>query len=380
MRTGDREAVLMSGNEACVEGALLAGIDFYAGYPITPSTEIAEGLAERLPPLGKVFIQMEDEIAGMAAIIGASLTGARVMTATSGPGFSLKQENIGYAVMTEIPCVVVDVQRYGPSTGLPTSPAQQDIMQARWGSHGDGPTIALAPASVQESLTLTIQAFNLAETYRTPVILLLDEIIGHMREGIVVPRVDEVELVSRKRPNCPPQDYLPYAPDEDGIPPMADFGSGYRYHVTGLVHDASGFPRGGGQEGNRLVRRLVDKVERHRQSIVSCESFMTDDARIGVVACGSVGRSARSAVQQARNAGIPAGLLRPLTVWPFPEEEVQALARQVDVILVPEMNLGQMVHEVERNACGQAEVQGLYRLDAEIITPGEILSKLQEVS
>ncbi|MGI6142925.1 MAG: 2-oxoacid:acceptor oxidoreductase subunit alpha [bacterium] len=377
MGENERQAVLMSGNEACVEGALLAGINFFAGYPITPSTEIAEGLAERLPRHGGKFIQMEDEIASMAAVVGASLAGAKAMTATSGPGFSLKQENIGFAAMAEVPCVVVNVQRYGPSTGLPTSPAQGDIMQARWGTHGDHPMIALMPASVQESLTLTIEAFNLAEEFRTPVILLLDEVVGHMREGIVPPRKEEIMIKKRKKPTVPPEEYLPYRAEPDGVPPMANFGDGYRFHVTGLVHDETGFPRGRGSDGDYLVRRLTNKVKNHFVPMV--EEYLTEDAEIAVVACGSVSRSAKRAVNLGREQGIKVGLVRPISIWPFPEKAIKDLAGKVRAIVVPEMNLGQVVLEVERCACGKAVVYRLNRIDAELITPDEILAKIQEV-
>ncbi|NLP18337.1 MAG: 2-oxoacid:acceptor oxidoreductase subunit alpha [Firmicutes bacterium] len=379
MGKNEIEAVLMSGNEACVEGALLAGINFFAGYPITPSTEIAEGLAERLPRVGGKFIQMEDEIASMAAVAGASLTGAKAMTATSGPGFSLKQENIGFAAATEIPCVVVNVQRFGPSTGLPTSPSQADIMQARWGTHGDHPAIALMPASVQESLTLTITAFNLAEEFRTPVILLMDEIIGHMREGIVIPRKGEYVIKNRAKPTVSPKEYLPYGAEPDGVPPMANFGDGYRYHVTGLIHDETGFPRGRGSDGDYLVRRLVNKVMSRLDQILMVEEVEMEDARLALVACGPVARSAKRALILAREQGIKVGLVRPITIWPFPEEAIKAAAQKVDAIIVPELNLGQIALEVERNACGNATVHRLNRVDAELITPDEILAKIQEV-
>lgn len=379
MGAKEGQAVLMSGNEACVEGALLAGISFFAGYPITPSTEIAEGLAERLPRVGGKFIQMEDEIASMAAVAGASLAGAKAMTATSGPGFSLKQENIGFAAATEIPCVVVNVQRFGPSTGLPTSPSQADIMQARWGTHGDHPAIALMPASVQESLTLTIEAFNLAEEFRTPVILLMDEIIGHMREGIILPRAGDYVIKNRVKPTVSPEEYLPYAAKADEVPPMANFGDGYRFHVTGLIHDETGFPRGLGSDGDYLVRRLVNKVLSKPDQILMVEEVEMEDAQVAVVACGPVARSAKRAIALARGQGIKAGLVRPITIWPFPEDAIREAAQKVDAIVVPELNLGQIALEVERNACGNARVHRLNRVDAELITPDEILAKIREV-
>jgi 2-oxoglutarate ferredoxin oxidoreductase subunit alpha len=379
MSNKKKQMVLMSGNEACVEGAILAGNSFFAGYPITPSTEIAEGLAEKLPMIGGKFIQMEDEIASMAAIVGAALAGAKSMTATSGPGFSLKQENIGFAMMAEVPCVVVNVQRFGPSTGLPTSPAQHDMMQARWGTHGDHPVIALVPSSVQESMELTIKAFNLAEEYRTPVFLMLDEIIGHMREGIIIPGKEEIEIKNRVKPDVPFDEYLPYAPEENGVPPMANFGDGYRFHVTGLVHDETGFPRGRGSDGDYLVRRLNGKIEKNLADILMFDHYMTEDAEIALVAYGSVARSARSAVNMARKKGIKVGMLRPITVWPFPDMAIKELAANVESIIVPEMNLGQIILEVKRAAEGQVDVYGLNRVDGEMITPEEILAKIQEV-
>ncbi|HHV56693.1 MAG TPA: 2-oxoacid:acceptor oxidoreductase subunit alpha [Firmicutes bacterium] len=376
----DRKAQLLSGNEACVRGALAAGVRFFAGYPITPSTEVAEGLAAALPKIGGTFIQMEDEIASMSAVVGASLAGLKAMTATSGPGFSLKQENIGFAAMTEVPCVIVDVQRYGPSTGLPTSPAQGDIMQARWGTHGDHPMIALMPSSVRETFDLTVEAFNLAEELRTPVILLLDEVVGHMRERVELPAPGEVRVVSRVKPNVDPESFLPYEPGPNLVPPMPAFGDGYHFHVTGLVHDESGFPSGRGQDGDRLVRRLHAKIMKRRPAVARAEEWELTDAEIVVVAAGSVARSARAAVREARAQGLKAGLLRPVTAWPFPEDAVRTAAKQAKTIIVAEMNLGQIVREVERIAMGQAEISPLNRLDAELITPAEILKRIQEVA
>lgn len=369
---------LLQGNEACVEGALAAGVDFYAGYPITPSTEIAELLAERMPRVGGAFIQMEDEIASMAAVIGASLTGAKVMTATSGPGFSLKQENLGYAIYTEVPCVLVNVQRGGPSTGLPTSPSQADVMQARWGTHGDHPVIALTPSSVQETFWLTVRAFNLAEKYRTTVILLLDEVVGHMRERIEIP--DQVEgLITRKKPTAARKDYRPYQPDADLIPPMAAFGDGYRFHVTGLTHDETGFPTNDTAKAGELINRLHAKIENNLDDIVQYDTLMMDDAEIAVVAYGSTARSAARAVKDARAMGIKVGLFRPITVWPFPIKALKNYAPQLKQVIVAEMNLGQLILEVERVLCGNAPVHGVLRGDGELITPAQILSRIQEV-
>jgi len=369
----------MQGNEAVAEGALMAGARFFAGYPITPSTEIAEILAERLPKAGGFFIQMEDEIASMAAVIGASLAGLKSLTATSGPGFSLKQENLGFAVMAEVPCVVVNVQRFGPSTGIPTAPAQGDIMQARWGTHGDHPAIALCPSSVQESFTLTVQAFNLAERFRTPVVLLTDEVTGHLRERVVLPDPADITVVERKRPPAGLKDYMPYRAGEDGVPLLADFGSGYRFHVTGLVHDEGGAPSTKPEVAERLIRRLNDKIARHLDEILMSEGYLLEDAEVAVVACGAVARSAKRAVAEARQKGIKAGLFRPITVWPFPCQAVRELAGRVKALLVPEMNLGQLVLEVERAAAGRTKVSGFHKVSGELITPGEILREIGSV-
>jgi len=369
----ERRPRMMSGNEACAEAALAAGMTFFAGYPITPSSEIAEILAERLMRGAGVFMQMEDEIAAMGAILGAALTGRKVMTATSGPGFSLKQENIGYACMTETPCVVVNVQRGGPSTGLPTMPAQGDVMQARWGTHGDHSIIALAPNSVAETFDLTIRAFNLAEKYRTPVILLLDEIVGHVSEKVTLP--EAIEIAHRKPPDEPPAAFRPYRHTADGVPPMAAFGTdGYRFHVTGLAHDETGFPTNDPREIDRLNRRLVSKIADHRDDIVEVVSEGCDDAEIAVFAYGSVSRAARQAVREARASGIRAGLLRPRTLWPFPGAEVREIASRVKTIVVPEMNLGQMAHEVEWAAAGRCEVDSFGRVDGLSIRPSQILA------
>lgn len=372
------KVLLLQGNEACVEGALAAGLDFYAGYPITPSTEIAELLAARLPRQGGHFIQMEDEIAAMAAVIGAALTGAKAMTATSGPGFSLKQENLGYAMYTETPCVVVNVQRGGPSTGQPTMPSQGDVMQARWGTHGDHPVIAVSPSSVEETFWLTVRAMNLSEKYRTPVILLLDEVVGHMRERIEIP-ASVGEIVNRKKPVGDPKDYLPFKPDADLIPPMASFGDGYRFHVTGLTHDESGFPSGSNKITGELIQRLHDKVDQNYDDIVQIETEHMEDAEIAVLAYGSTARSASRAVKQAREQGIKAGLFRPITIWPFPGRELKSYLPQLKHIVVPEMNLGQLILEVERQVAGAVSVGGVQRADGELITPAQILTYLQEV-
>lgn len=375
----DTRARLLQGNESCCEAAILAGVRFFAGYPITPSSEVAEVLAQRLPQVGGKFIQMEDEIGSMAAVVGASLTGAKAMTATSGPGFSLKQENLGFAAFIEAPCVVVNVQRTGPSTGLPTSPGQGDLMQARWGTHGDHPVVALYPSSVSEAFELTVKAVNISEMLRTPVILLMDEVVGHMREPVIVPCADDIEVVNRPRPTVKPEDYLPYDAEPDGVPPIADFGTGYRWHTTGLYHDVTGFPTSMPAKVDFLIRRLMAKVEKRRKDITFTSHRYMDDATVAVVACGIVARSARRAVQMAREKGIKAGFFQPLTIWPFPMEQVADIAGRVRKIIVPEMNMGQLVEEVQRAAAGKCEVVGYSRVDGEPIAPDEIFALLEEV-
>ncbi|MDK2901501.1 2-oxoglutarate oxidoreductase subunit KorA [Koleobacter methoxysyntrophicus] len=371
---------LMQGNEACVEGAIAAGMRFYAGYPITPSTEIAELCAEKLPLVGGKFIQMEDEIASMAAIIGASLTGVKAMTATSGPGFSLKQENIGFAALTEVPCVIVNVQRGGPSTGLPTSPAQGDVMQARWGTHGDHPVIVLSPSSVEETYYVTVKAFNFAEKYRVPVIVLMDEVIGHMRERVKLPDLSELEVVDRVKPEPGKKDYYPYEVDsDDGVPPMASYGEGYRFHVTGLIHDKTGFPTRDPQITDRLIRRLINKIECNKYDIIEYKEESLDDAEIIVLSYGSTARSAQRAVRMAREEGIKAGWVQTVTIWPFPSEVVDKVCGKARTIIVPEMNLGQLVLEVERVAAGRLKIEKVNRVDGEMITPDEVLQKIKEV-
>ena len=369
----------LQGNEACVEGALIAGMRFYSGYPITPSTEIAELSAEYLPRLGGKFIQMEDEIAGIAGAIGASLTGVKAMTATSGPGFSLKQENIGYAAIAEIPLVIVNVQRGGPSTGLPTSPGQGDVMQAKWGTHGDHPVICLTPNSVKETFDLTIRAFNLAEKYRTPVILLTDEITGHMREKIEIPDVSEVEIYDRKVPEAG-ADYKAYRIDEgDIVPKMAPFGSGFRYHVTGLFHDETGFPSNSTANADVMIKRLMAKVEDNKDDIITYESYMTDDAEYLILSYGGTARTVKAAVKQLRSEGIKVGMFRLITIWPFPEEQVRALGEQVKDILVAELNFGQIVHEVERVVAGKCPVRLCGKANGEVIIPSELVAAFKEV-
>jgi len=370
-------AHFLNGDVACAEGAIAAGCRFFAGYPITPATEIAEHLSQRMPEFGGIYVQMEDEIASMAAIIGASYTGLKAMTATSGPGFSLMQENIGLAVMTETPCVVVDIMRGGPSTGQPTLPGQQDVMQAKWGSHGDYGIIALSPCSVQEMFDITIEAFNLSEIYRVPTLLMGDEIVAHMWERVVIPPPEKIRTVNRKKPNVSAEEYKPFMPDDDLVPPMACFGEGYRFHATGLTHNELGYPQTSSSEVQaKLVRRLCEKINKNADKIIKVEEIMLDDADIVVVAYGIVARAALSAVRKAREAGIKAGLLRLITLWPFAEKYVAKVAKQAKAIVVPEMNCGQLVREVERVA-KETPVTFLSKLGEDPHTPKEILEAVR---
>ncbi len=367
---------LVQGNEACVEAAIAAGVSFFAGYPITPSTEIAEKMAEKLPAAGKAFIQMEDEIASMAAIIGASLTGAKSMTATSGPGFSLMQENIGYAAMTEVPVVVVNVQRGGPSTGTPTLPSQGDLMQARWGTHGDHPVIALAPSSVQETYDLTFEAFNLAEQYMVPVILLLDEIVGHMREGIEFRKPERI--IDRKKPVQPPESYRPYETDDSLIPALAPFGQGYRYHVTGLIHDETGFPSNNPKIIEGLLKRINEKIDKHADEIIRYNSFDVDDADVILLAYGSPVRSAHQVQQKAREDGLKVGLVQLITVWPFPHKMLRSLYNQTKAkFIVPELSLGQLADELSKSVPLDKIIR-VNRNDGSLITPAQLDAVVRE--
>lgn len=370
----------LQGNHACALGAIAAGCRFYGGYPITPSSEIAERMAVELPRIGGVFIQMEDEIASMGAVIGASMGGARAMTATSGPGFSLKQENLGYAAMVEVPCVIVNVMRGGPSTGLPTRPSQGDIMQARWGTHGDHPMIVLAPSSVREIYEQTIRAFNLSERLRTPVIVLYDEVIGHLVETVDLPDPATIERTDRKWATGPRDDYRPYADPGDGIPAMARPGDGYRCHSTGLTHGERGFPTQKPDEVAEIMQRLLGKFDQHRGLIDAFETLDAEDAEVLVVAIGITARAARQAVQQARRRGLRAGLFRPITLWPFPEHAFRAYAARARKVLVAEMNAGQLVLEIERLCAEPGKVSPLTRVTGEPIGPAEILTTIEELS
>jgi 2-oxoglutarate ferredoxin oxidoreductase subunit alpha len=343
----------MNGDTACAEGAINAGCRFFAGYPITPATEIAERMADRLPQVDGTYIQMEDEMASMNAILGASWAGVKAMTSTSGPGFSLMMENLGLGVMLETPCVVVNIQRAGPSTGLPTMVAQADMMQARWGAHGSYEIIAVTPSSIQEMFDLTIRAFNLSEKYRVPVLVMADEAIGHMSEKLVIPEIKPGDIVNRKKPKVSKDEYWPYVDyDNDLVPPMAVAGEGYHFHTTGLTHDERGYPIMTAEAQDKLIRRLVGKIRLNHKDIITLKEFRTEDADIIVCAYGITARISRLAIDQARENGIKAGLVQLQTVWPFAEERIRELARHAKAFIVPEINMGQIVLEVERCAGG----------------------------
>jgi 2-oxoglutarate ferredoxin oxidoreductase subunit alpha len=369
-----------SGDEACAEGAIAAGCRFFAGYPITPATEIAERMSERLPEVGGTYIQMEDELASMAAVLGGSWGGVKSMTATSGPGFSLMQENIGLGAMTETPCVVVDMQRAGPSTGLPTMNAQGDMMQARWGSHGVYSIIALSPSSPQELFDLTIKAFNLSEKYRVPVLVMSEEAIGHMYQKVTIPRADKIKTVQRRKPSVPPGEYIPYKPDDDLVPPMANVGEGYHFHVTGLTHDETGHSVMTAEAQDKLVRRLVDKIEKNRDDIIEVEEIGIEDAEIVVCSYGISARVSTIAIENARKLGIKVGLLRLITVWPFPQERVREIAKKVKAFIVPEINYGQIVLEVERCAGGMAKTILVPHMGGGVHNPEKILDAIKQAA
>ncbi len=374
-----QKAELLQGNDACVRGALAAGCRFFAGYPITPASEIAHGMARELPPLDGTFIQMEDEIASMGAVIGASLAGAKAMTGTSGPGFSLMQEHISYASIAEVPCVIIDVMRGGPSTGVPTHLAQGDVMQARWGAHGDHPMIVLAPSSVEECFRLTVEAFNLSEKYRTPVVILTDEVIAHMREKVILPSADEIKIFDRRKPTQPPEWFVPYRDPGTGVPPMPAFGEGYRYHVSGLVHDEMGYPTTRADEVDPFIQRLFHKISRDFDKLQWGEEYYTDDSTLDIVAFGSVARAAQRAVKQARERGMKVGLLKLQVLYPFMRRKVTKLMRNSPTILVPEINMGQISREVKRVNQGKCKVETLNKVAHETMTPQEILDKIGEI-
>ena len=375
-----RKVKLLQGNEACVHGAIHAGMKFFAGYPITPSTEVAEISSIMLPRVKGTFIQMEDEIASMSAIIGGSIAGKKSMTATSGPGFSLKQEAIGYACITETPCVIVNVQRSGPSTGLPTSPSQGDLMQARWGTHGDHSLIVLSPTTVSDTYELTVKAFNFAEKYRTPVVLLLDEVIGHMREKVDLTALEGLEVIERKKSTCSKEEFKAYEVTKDLVPNMEEIGKGFKFHVTGLVHDETGFPTNSTKEAHKLFTRLHDKIENNLDDILLYEEYCTDDCELLIVTFGCMVRCSKEVVDNMREKGVKIGLLAIKTVWPFPEQIVKEFSKKVDYIFVPEMNMGQMILEVERIVKNNCPVIGINKYNGEIITPEEITSTIEEVT
>ena len=373
----EAKPVLIQGNQAIAEGAIAAGCRFFAGYPITPATEIAEAMATELPKIGGTFIQMEDEIASMGAITGASLAGVKSMTATSGPGFSLKQEAIGFACMAEVPTVVVNVMRAGPSTGIATAPSQSDVMQARWGTHGDHPIIVLAVANVEECFRYTITAFNFSEKYRTPVIILSDEIVSHTREVFTIPNKSEYTVFNRVKPKMPPEWYKPYEDNSSGVPPMSPFGEGYRYHVTGLTHDAYGFPTSKPNEVISFNERIFRKINRAKQNIQIVKEYMMDDADISIIVYGSITRSAISAARMAREIGIKVGVLQLVTLFPFPEKEVIEVLRKSKFTFVPEMNFGQIAGEVDRVNKNYTTLKKVNRYDGNVITPTEILNAIR---
>jgi 2-oxoglutarate ferredoxin oxidoreductase subunit alpha len=370
----------MNGDVACAEGAISAGCRFFAGYPITPATETAERMAERLPEIGGTYIQMEDEIASMNAILGASWGGVKSMTSTSGPGFSLMMENLGLGIMLETPCVLANIQRAGPSTGLPTLSGQGDMMQARWGSHGSYGIIALSPSSPQEMYELTIKAFNLSEKYRTPVLLMADESVGHMTEKVVIPPPEDVTLFPRRKPSVSPEQYLPYVPDADLVPPMANAGEGYLFHVTGLTHDEKGYPVMNAEAQDKLVRRLIQKIEKNADDIIEIEADGIDDASIVVCSYGISARISKFAVECARREGIDVGMLRLITVWPFPEQAIRDIARRIRAFIVPEINAGQIVLEVERCAGGEAEAVLVPHMGGGVHHPDTIIDAIRKAA
>jgi 2-oxoglutarate ferredoxin oxidoreductase subunit alpha len=369
----------MNGDEASAEGAIAAGCRFFAGYPITPATEIAERMARRLPEVDGIYIQMEDELASMGAILGASWSGVKAMTATSGPGFSLMMENYGLGVTTETPCVIVNIMRGGPSTGLPTLVSQGDVMQSRWGTHGDIGAIAFTPSSPQEMFDCTIKAFNLSEHYRLPVIVLGDEIVGHMTEKVVIPKRADVTLYPRRRPKRKSKGFLPFSPDEDLVPPMACAGEGYNVHVTGLTHDERGYPVINAEAQEKLVARIVDKIRKNAGNIIEYEEIKTKGADVVVVAYGSVSRCAKEAVRMARKENLKVGMLRPITVWPFPEKRMRKLSERIKAFVVPEINYGQIAYEVERCVASNSQTHLLPKMGGDIHTPEEILDGIKEM-
>ncbi len=369
-----------NGDVALAEGAIAAGCRFFAGYPITPATEIAERMAERMPEVGGNFIQMEDELGSMNAVLGASWGGVKAMTATSGPGFSLMMENLGLGVMLETPCVLADIQRAGPSTGLPTLPAQGDMMQARYGSHGCYSIIAISPSSPQEMFDLAIKAFGLSEKYRTPVLIMADAVVGHMSEKVVIPPPEKITTISRRKPSVPKEEYLPYQADSNLVPPMANAGEGYRFHVTGLTHDERGYPSDSVEVQDKLVRRLIDKIEKNKDDIVMLEQDEMNGADVVVCSYGISARIAKFAVERAREEGLKVGMLRLITVWPFPEEKINEIAGDIKAFVVPEINCGQISREIERACHGKTDVVSVPHLGGGVHQPGVILDAIRKVA
>ena len=369
----------MNGDEASAEGAISVGCRFFAGYPITPATEIAERMSRRLPEVDGIYIQMEDELASMGAILGASWSGVKSMTATSGPGFSLMMENYGLGIMTETPCVIVNIMRGGPSTGLPTLVSQGDVMQSRWGTHGDVGVIAFTPSSPQEMFDCTIKAFNLSEQFRLPVVVLGDEIVGHMSEKVVIPQKEEISVYPRRRPKKMSKGFLPFSPDDDLVPPMACAGEGYKFHVTGLTHDERGYPIINAVAQEKLVARLVDKIRKNSEKIIEYEEIKTKGAEVVVVAYGSVSRCAKEAVRMARAENLKVGMLRPITIWPFPEKRMRKLSQRIKAFVVPEINYGQIAYEVERCVASNSQTHLLPKMGGDIHTPEEILEGIKEM-
>ncbi len=374
--TGDH---FINGDEASAEGAIAAGCRFFAGYPITPATEVAERMAQRLPAVGGIFIQMEDEIASMAAVLGAAWGGAKAMTSTSGPGFSLMMENIGLGIITETPCVIVNIQRGGPSTGLPTLCGQGDMMQARWGSHGHYEIIAISPSSPQEMFDFTIKAFNLAETFRIPVLVMADEVVGHTVERVTIPPAKEIKLVNRVKPTAPPETYLPYKTDNSLIPVLPDAGDGYRIHVTGLTHDERGYPMTDAENQEKMVKRLIQKIRKNRDQIIDYETYFLDGAKIALVTYGSSVRPALRAMRTLREDGVKVGLLKLNTVWPFAEDLIRKLAKKVDAFVVPEVNFGQIALEVERCSGGQALTSLIPHAGGGIHNPKQVVKDVEKI-
>lgn len=370
----------MNGDEALAEGAISAGCRFFAGYPITPATEIAERMAERMPEIGGTYIQMEDELGSMNAVLGAAWGGAKAMTATSGPGFSLMMENLGLGIMLETPCVLANIQRAGPSTGLPTAVGQGDMMQARYGSHGSYSIIAISPTSPQEMYDFAIKAFNLSEKYRTPVLIMADAVVGHMSEKVVIPPPDSIKLYPRRKPTVPKDKYLPYKPDADLVPAMANAGDGYRFHVTGLTHDERGYPQDTAEAQDKLVRRLIGKIEQNKDDIIMLEEDGLADADVVVCSYGISARISKFAVEKARAEGIKVGMLRLVTVWPFPDKRIDEIAGSIKAFIVPEINAGQIALEVERCAHGKAKTVLLPHMGGGVHRPEVIFDAIREAA